>query len=175
MQCCVENDKYTNTSGHMTMSTQWPPSRLSLSSHSSARFLLGILQSISQLEWDDLHASCNLPPGDGRGWVCTYASVNVCLWGIDETCKDEITKSAMSGWDRMQKRKGKWAWCQRWCGRDALQVEEEVFVCCVFFIYLSYPLYFVQSHKLIAPNSITHKLVHILALLGNPNLQLLIW
>lgn len=52
---------------------EWPP-WLSPSSRSSSHLLLRNLKSISQLEWDDLHASCNLPRGDGMG------NVYRCVW-----------------------------------------------------------------------------------------------
>lgn len=90
----------------------WPPC-LSPSSRSSSHLLLRNPKSISQLEWDDLHASCNLPQRSGMGSVCA------CVF----ECK--MSKSAMGtgreNW-HSKKEKKTWLW---WHGGIALHTASE--------------------------------------------------
>lgn len=74
--------------------SEWLPT-LSLCSHSFSHLLLWNLNSINQLEWEDLHASCNLPLWDGIvECVCTWVSVWECC------SQRECNEEAGSDWCR---------------------------------------------------------------------------
>lgn len=152
---------------------EWPPC-MSPSSRSSSHLLLRNLKSISQLEWDNLHASCNLPQGDRMESVCMSVCVNVCIVCVCEG----LTQLERAKWVSHDR-----DWQKKWGWEDGGKTAVAVFAVIWrhhtaggqwFFISTNQreALFAVHNSTSQAPQFTPH---HTQALSGKPNLQLLIW